>query len=304
VDVEESLVIEDRPSVFGGCGVTTWWTLRIRTLERRLSTTTVYLILWIGAAGLVFPIYWMIASSVKPMSELFSTGTHLWPSHVTWEHYKFALQNAPIGRGLWNSLIIAVSRAVGGTFLAAMAGFAFAKHQFPGRDVLFGLTVGTLMVPPEIGMIPLFAIMSILGWVNTYQAVILPYLVTPWGIFFMRQYILGIPDSLLDSARIDGAGEWQIFAKIILPLIRPAAAGLAIMTFVSAWNEFLWPLIVLRSPEMYTALLVVNSMPSIQFATPWGAVMAASTLSVLPALVTFILLGRFFSPVLPGAERE
>jgi ABC-type glycerol-3-phosphate transport system permease component len=208
------------------------------------------------------------------------------------ENYQTAFTSLPLLRNLGNSVIIAGVYTVGALFLCSLAAFAFAKFTFPGRNGLFTILLGTMMVPALMTLLPSFIIMSNLQWVNTYQSVIVPGLANAFGIFFMRQYMIGIPDELIDAARVDGAGSFRIFWRIMLPLCRPALAVLAIMQVISQWNQFLWPLIMLRDNSMYTIVLAVAALPSSNFNTPWGVVMVGGTVAVLPLIITFLIMQR------------
>ena len=240
----------------------------------------------------LFPIGWMVSASFTPSDEIFSSGLRFFPANPTLENYQTAFTSLPLLRNLGNSVIIAGVYTVGALFLCSLAAFAFAKFNFPGRNVLFTILLGTMMVPALMTLLPSFIIMSNLQWVNTYQSVIVPGLANAFGIFFMRQYMIGIPDELIDAARVDGAGSFRIFWRIMLPLCRPALAVLAIMQVISQWNQFLWPLIMLRDNSMYTIVLAVAALPSSNFNTPWGVVMVGGTVAVLPLIITFLIMQR------------
>jgi multiple sugar transport system permease protein len=240
----------------------------------------------------LFPIGWMVSASFTPSDEIFSSGLRFFPANPTLENYQTAFTSLPLLRNLGNSVIIAGVYTVGALFLCSLAAFAFAKFTFPGRNGLFTILLGTMMVPALMTLLPSFIIMSNLQWVNTYQSVIVPGLANAFGIFFMRQYMIGIPDELIDAARVDGAGSFRIFWRIMLPLCRPALAVLAIMQVISQWNQFLWPLIMLRDNSMYTIVLAVAALPSSNFNTPWGVVMVGGTVAVLPLIITFLIMQR------------
>jgi multiple sugar transport system permease protein len=250
------------------------------------------LVLLVISVLFLFPIAWMVSASFTPSEEIFSSGLRFFPANPTLENYQTAFTSLPLLRNLGNSVIIAGVYTVGALFLCSLAAFAFAKFNFPGRNVLFTILLGTMMVPALMTLLPSFIIMSNLQWVNTYQSVIVPGLANAFGIFFMRQYMIGIPDELIDAARVDGAGSFRIFWRIMLPLCRPALAVLAIMQVISQWNQFLWPLIMLRDNSMYTIVLAVAALPSSNFNTPWGVVMVGGTVAVLPLIITFLIMQR------------
>jgi cellobiose transport system permease protein len=198
----------------------------------------------------------------------------------------------PFVRSLVNSAVVAVSIGVGQGLLCALAGFAFAKLRFPGRNTLFLIVVLTMTVPTQLAVIPQYMIMSKLGWVDTLQALIVPGLASAFGIFWMRQHIAStVSDELLQAARIDGANSWQIFWQIAFPLVRPAAFVLGLLGFVTAWNDFLWPFIILKSPDMYTAQIAIKALQNSRV-VDLGLAMAGSFLATIPLLILFAFVGR------------
>jgi multiple sugar transport system permease protein len=265
----------------------------IRGLRRFLLRLISHLLLLAASILFLFPFYWMVVSSFKPTEELFSSSIHLLPMQPTLENFVYAFNNAPMLRALGNSFFIATAFTMFSLFLCSLAGYAFAKYDFPGRKWLFRFLLATMMVPFVVGMVPSFIIMSWFGWINTYWALIIPGAASAFNIFLFRQYIQTVPDDLIDAARMDGAHDFEVYSMVILPLIQPALITIGLMTFFGSWNSFLWPLIVLRSREMYTILLAVNTMPAARFNTPWGAVMAGSTFAVFPLVVLFLLLQRY-----------
>lgn len=275
-----------------------------RTLRDTFAKVLAHTVLVASSVLFVFPFFWMASASFKTQGELFGTAYSLLPSKITFENYQFALTAVPLVRNFFNSVFTAMSYTVLALFFCSLGGFAFAKFRFPGNRLLFGFLLGTMMVPEMVGIVPSFIIMSWLGWVNTYWAMIIPGSAHAFGIFFMRQYIAGLPDELLDAARIDGCSDFGLYGRIVLPVITPAIVTLAIMDFMSSWNSFLWPLIVLRSYDMYTLLLAINLLPAARFNTPWAAIMAGSTISVVPLVIMFILLQKWFiSGILAGSIR-
>jgi multiple sugar transport system permease protein len=264
-----------------------------RKLRRFLMQMLSHLLLLAASLLFLFPFYWMVVSSFKPTEELFSLSVRLLPLKATLDNYFYAFSKAPMLRALGNSFLISTATTLLTLFLCSLGGYAFAKYDFPGRRWMFRFLLATMMVPFVVGMVPSFIIMSWLGWINTYWALIIPGAANAFDIFLFRQYIQSIPDDLIDAARMDGAHDFAIYTWVILPLIQPALITIGLLTFFGSWNSFLWPLIVLRSREMYTVLLAVNTMPAARFNTPWGAVMAGSTFAVFPLVVLFLLLQRY-----------
>ena len=269
---------------------------RRAALQPILGRAAAYLLLLALTVVFAFPLAWMISAAFKPSGEIFDPGINLLPRHLTLDNFRYAFGAYPLLRNLFNSVFIATSTTALGVFSSSLAGFAFAKLEFPGKRWLFLVMLGTLMVPGLVGLLPAFVIISRLGWVDTYQAVIVPGVASAFGIFFMRQYIQSIPDELLDAARIDGLPNYGfgLYWRVVLPLIRPALATLSIIGFMGSWNNFLWPLMVLRSDTMYTIVLAVAALPSSQFNTPYGPIMAGTTLTVAPLVVLFLLFQRQF----------
>ncbi|MBU1072121.1 carbohydrate ABC transporter permease, partial [bacterium] len=198
-----------------------------------------------------------------------------------------------MARAFLNSALVAVLATVMSVFINSLAGYAFAKLPFPGREGLFRRLAMALVVPAQVGMLPLFLLLRELGLVNTYAGVLIPYLASIYGIFLIRQYALGVSDELLDAARIDGAGELRIFALIVLPIIRPILATLAAFTFLSAWNDFMWPLIVLSDGDMYTLPVALANLMG-EHVQDGELMMAGAMLTIVPALIVFLVFQRFF----------
>jgi ABC-type glycerol-3-phosphate transport system permease component len=246
----------------------------------------------------------MITSAFKTNSELLGSVQSFLPSEITFENFYFAFETVPLFRNLFNSFFIAISYTVLAVFFTSLGGFAFAKYDFPGRKYIFAIMLGTMMVPQAVGIVPSFILMKEFKWIDTFWSVIIPGTAHAFGIFFFRQYIRGVNDELLDAARIDGCNDFQIYYRVVLPVIKPALITMAIMDFFGSWNSYLWPLIVLRSLDMYTSVLAITAFPAPQFRTPWGAIMAGTTVSVLPLIILFLLLQRYFvSGLMTGSVR-
>ncbi len=270
-------------------------------------STKILLFLIAALIGIVcvFPIYWMFVSSFRPQKDLFSTTIELLPYTFSFEHYDYAFKAAPMFRVIGNTTFVATTRTLLSLFLCSLAGFAFSKLRFPGRRGLFVLLLFTMTVPYEALIIPSFIIFIKLGWVDTYYPLIIPMAASAFGIFLMRQYINTVPEELVQAARIDGCGYFRIYTAIILPVIKPVLVTLAIFIFKLAWNDFLWPLIIIRKMKNQLLMVVIRTLPPIESAMrdiPWGATMAAASLSVIPLLVLFVIMRRqFISGATQGA---
>ena len=265
-----------------------------RRRRRRLNRTpfAVYVLLTVAALLSVFPLYWMFVVSTTDSAPATSLPPHVLPGGNFLHLARLVFDTVPFVRALINSLIVATTIGVGQAVLSALAGFAFAKLSFPGRNALFLFVVLTMTVPAQLAVIPQYLIMSKLGWVDTLQAVIVPGLVSAFGIFWMRQHISNtLDDELMHAARVDGATTWQIFWRIAFPLVRPAALVLGLFGFVYAWNDFLWPFIVLKSPERYTVQIAIKALQNNRD-IDLGLAMSGSFLATLPLLVLFAFVGR------------
>ncbi len=257
------------------------------------KNAVIWVLLVVGAGVMFFPLYWMFATAVRPRTELFSGEFNLLPSELVWSNFSEAWGKLPFTQFYVNSIVIAVIAVAITVFINLLAGYTFAKYQFPGRDVLFLLLISTLMIPIQVIMVPEFLIVSQLGWVNTYAGVIAPRAAEAFGIFMVRQFMVSIPDELLEAARLDGASEFKIFLRVVLPLSWPVIAVLTIFTFMWRWNDFAWPLVVLQERSTYTVPLGLNLMKG-QFFTDWTGIMSMSLVSILPMLVVFVFFQRYF----------
>jgi alpha-1,4-digalacturonate transport system permease protein len=260
---------------------------------RKGRNLVIWVLLMVGAGVMVFPLYWMFATAIRPRKELFSGEFNLFPSELVWSNFSEAWGKLPFTQFYINSIVIAVIAVVITVFINLLAGYTFAKYEFPGRNILFLLLISTLMIPIQVIMVPEFLIVSQLGWVNTYAGVIAPRAAEAFGIFMVRQFMVSIPDELLEAARLDGAGEFKIFWSVVLPLSWPVVAVLTIFTFMWRWNDFAWPLVVLQERSVYTVPLGLNLMKG-QFFTDWTGIMSMSLVSIVPMLVVFIFFQRYF----------
>lgn len=241
----------------------------------------------------VAPFVWMILTSFKELGEIFRYPPTWWPEQFTFENYRHAFEAAPFGRYYANSLFVAAAVTAGQLVTCSMAAYAFARLRFRGRDVLFYLFLGTMMIPAHVTMIPGFLILHTLGWIDSYAALIVPGLASAFGTFLLRQFFMTIPRELEEAAFIDGCSRFGVLWRIILPLSKPALATLAIFTFMAVFNDFIWALIVLNSQEMYTVQLGLAIFRD-RYTVEWGSLMAGSVVATLPILLVFFFAQKYF----------
>lgn len=252
-----------------------------------------YLILSVVAVATVFPFYWMFILTSQAPAEIFRTPPRLWFGQSAVENYHALTRALPtFWRNMWNSIYIALMATLTTLFFCSLGGYAFAMYDFKYKNQLFALMIATMMIPPLLGIVPYYIMMSWLGWIDRPRALYVPGMASAFGIFLLRQYIAAaVPKELLDAARIDGCSEFRIYWNIILPLIRPGLATLGIVTFVGSWNNFLGALVVLRSREAYTLPVALRSLQGL-YTTDWGAIMLGTALSILPILAVFLFGSR------------
>ncbi|HEY8542196.1 MAG TPA: carbohydrate ABC transporter permease [Pseudothermotoga sp.] len=255
-----------------------------------------YTIIIFGAFWMILPFFWLFSASLMTPQELMSDTPKWLPEKPQWNNYLQVLKRVPIFTYYKNSIIVAGSVTALVVLTSSMAGFAFAKLRFFGRKVLFSFVLSTMMFPVFIFLIPVYYLMKLFGWLNSYLALIVPFAVSGYGIFLMRQFIMTIPDELLDSARLDGASQFKIYSVIILPLIKPALATLAILTFIGQWNSFLWPLIVTSTAQKFMTLPVGISRLSLAFSTAetQHLIITALVYQVVPMVILFLYLQRYY----------
>jgi ABC-type glycerol-3-phosphate transport system permease component len=252
----------------------------------------IYAVLLALSAFMVFPFLWMLTSSFKPYQEIFAGKTFL-PQNPTLNNYVSLFAQSDALRKIWNSFYIAATSTLLAVFLCALGGYAFAKFRFPGRGFLFSLMLASLAIPFAVIMVPLFIMMrNTFHWIDTPLPLIIPGAANAFGIFFMRQYMSSVPDEMLDAARVDGASEFRIFLRLVLPTSIPGLVSLGIIFFMSSWNNFLWPTAVLRSAAQQTVPLMLNSLQGPPGRTAFDVLMAGSVISLLPMLLVFLLLQR------------
>lgn len=281
-----------------------------RSVWRRFGEIPVYLFLVVLALFFLFPLLWMVLSSFKTGPDIATNPMGFDFGALTLDSYSGMLANVPLWTGFLNTLIIIAIKGSINMFFCPLAGYAFAKLRFRGRDLLFTLLLSTLMLPVIVMLIPLLLEMGSLGWVDTYQALIFPGAVGAFYIFFMRQQLADIPDELLDAGRVDGAGPFRIYWSIVVPLIRPALAALAILTFLDIYNDFVWPVIAISSLDKQTLQIMLsylytqinNASVGTAGTNAWGQILAASTLATLPLIILFIALQKhFINGIMAGA---
>ena len=269
-----------------------------RRSEGRVRKPLLYVITSLGLLVMAAPLLWMALSAFKTQKDLTASPPVWLPSQWTLSNFSQLLDQLDMPRYFMNSLIVAVLVTVCNLLFCSMVGYALAKLDFTGRSRVFGVVLIALMVPGNLLILPLYVLMNKLSLIDTYAGLVLPFAAGAFGVFLMRQFMQSVPDELLEAARIDGAGEWYIFFRIVLPLVRPALATLAIFTFLGSWNNFVWPLIATNDPGKYTlpvALATFANDPNRTIAGGNGMLMAGSLLVVLPVLVVFIALQRHFT---------
>lgn len=260
--------------------------------KARTTKIIIYTFLSLGALSMAIPYVWMIVTSIKPIEEIQAYPPSFYVQNPTFAAYRELFSILPMWRYLFNSFFIALLVTITNLFLCSLAGYAFAKHKFFGRDKLFVLLLSAIMIPYQVNLIPGFIIVKSLGWLNSFYALIVPNMAMVFGVFLCRQYIMSIPNDLIDMAKIDGCSEFSIYRIIIFPLIKPALATLAILTFLSQWNSFVWPLVVIHSNSMRTAPLALSVLNS-QFGANFSMVLPGATVVTLPALIIFLYLQKY-----------
>ncbi len=262
---------------------------------RSASSPLAYLVLTAGLVLMVGPFLWMILGSFKPQADFLRFPPTFLPSTPTTDAYARLFEQLDFPRYFLNSAIIAVAVTVGTLVFCPMLGYALAKLRWHGKRVVMALVLATLMVPAGITLIPNFILMSNLGLVNTYPGLILPFIAGPFGVFLMRQFMLGVPDELLEAARIDGANEFRVFWSVAMPIATPVLATLGILTFLGSWNSFLYPLVMAQEPGMYTLPVALATFATGQYQADHGMLMAGSVMLVVPVVIVFIIFQRWIT---------
>jgi len=270
----------------------------------KLNCAIIYIILAVGVLLIIAPIYWMVISSVKPAGEIFSYPPVAIPKELYFGNYVKLFRETYFLRNFLNSLFVASIYTIISTFVCSLGGYALAKFRFPGKNTLFLIILGSLMIPLPVTIIPLFFLISKFGWIDAYPSVIFPFSASAMGIFMMRQNMLGVPNDLLDAARIDGCSEFSIYYRILLPVVKPALVTYIIIAFLQSWNDFFWPLIALKNEKMLTLPLFINNSRG-QYNVDYGRIMSSSTLATLPVIILFAFMARrIIAGALAGSVKE
>lgn len=256
------------------------------------SKTFIYIMLAIGAIFILLPFLWMVSTSLKAPNEVMIVPPKWIPDHPLWENYKEALSSAPFKRYLLNSVIVTTCITIGELITTILGAYAFSKLNFRGRDILFSILLGTMMVPGEVLIIPNFVTLSRLGWIDKYQALIIPWCTSVFGMFLIRQYFLGISDELHKAAKIDGCTDFRYLFSIMVPLAKPAIITIALLKVINSWNAFLWPLIVTNSENMRTLPVALSSFNS-EFGTDYHLLMAAAVMIMVPMIIIYIIMQKY-----------
>ena len=264
-----------------------------KRLTKALENTIAYILLGIGGITMLVPFLWMISTSLKDAGAVFTYPPKWIPDPFVWKNYIEVLKVVPFARFYFNSIFVAVVVTIGQVFTSSLAAYAFSRLKFPGRDKLFFAYLATMMIPGSVTMIPVYVLLRLLGWVDTYKALIIPAMFSAYGTFMLRQFFMTLPKELEDAAKIDGSGFFGIYWRITLPLSKPALATLTIFTFMGSWGSFMWPLLVTNSMELKTLPVGLESFQSI-YTTDWTLLMAGSVMAMLPIVLIFIFNQRFF----------
>jgi len=267
--------------------------LTLYKVSRVISRISLHTFLLIGGLLMIFPFIWMILSSFKPSLDVVNVGFNIIPTTWTLSNYEKVLTELPLIRGYINSIIVSTAITLLVLFTASTAGYLFAKLRFRGRNILFMFVISSMMIPPQIAIIPLFYMVVEFKMINSYLGLIFPFAMSGFGIFLMKQFVGGIPDSLIDAARIDGSSDFQIYFRIIIPLIKSSFFVLGILTFIWSWDYFLWPLVVVMDNDMKTLPLILGHFTQAEGLYP-GPSMAAVSIVTIPILIVYLFFQRFF----------
>lgn len=259
----------------------------------RPGRALLFLVILAASIIMLLPFLWMVSTSLKEPGAVFGLQLQLIPKPIVWDNYKRIFEVLPFGRFYWNSIVTSAAVTLLQLVTCSFAGYAFARLKFPGRDTLFLGYLATLMIPGQVTIIPNFIMLRMLGWIDTYQALILPNAFSAFGTFLLRQFFSTLPADLEDAAKIDGCSHFGIYRHVILPLSKPALSSLTVFTWLGQWNSFIWPLIVINSVKMNTLTVGLRTLQG-QYNTQWTLLMAGSVLALLPVLILFVLAQRTF----------
>jgi len=272
-------------------------------LRRGILRSPVYLMLAVAAVLSVLPFCWMVIASTHTTADLFGTPLPVLPGGELWTNLARLQESVNFSQVMFNSFAIAVVYTVFSSIVSIMCGYGLATYRFRGRGLLLGVVLVTMMIPMQVLLVPLFQMMASVGWIDSYQAVVLPFLANAFGIFLMRQGFLDFPVTLIEAARIDGANEFRTFYRIVLPVVRPQIAALVIYTFISQWNAFIWPLLMLNTEDKYTVPVALNTMIGMS-RVDYSGLMLGSLLATLPLMLLFLVFQKqFVSGLLGGAVK-
>lgn len=258
---------------------------------KRKGNVIIHILLWLGVVFMIFPFIWMILSSFKSLPDFYNFT--FWPKHFDFSSYSYIFQQTGYLRWYLNSIVVAVSVTLSGLVFDSLIGYTLAKHHFPGAKAVFLLILSTLMIPTEMLVIPWYVMSTHLHWVDTFWGIMFPGMIEAFGVFLMRQFMLGVPNDILDAARIDGLSEFRIWWRVAIPQVKPALSALGILTFLGNWNAYLWPVIVTSTSGMRTlpvgvAMYATADNGGIQ----WNTIMAMSTLAVVPIIIVFLIFQK------------
>lgn len=276
----------------------------VQRFDTPLQRAITHILLLIGLIISAFPFYWMIVMATNATTDIYSVPPKLILGGQLWTNISHVFQNIPFLQNFLNTLLVACVVTILALFFCSIAGFTFAKFDFPGKNILFAILVGTMVIPSASSLVASFVIMANLGWIGTLLPLIVPVMASAFGIFWMRQYaISAIHSELIDAGRIDGCGHFRLYWSIALPALRPALGWLGILTFVTAWNDYLWPLIVLNNPKIFTLQVALSQLNGI-YSTDYSMVMAGTLMSTIPLLIIFFLGARqFIANISAGAVK-
>ncbi|TDL96653.1 carbohydrate ABC transporter permease [Macrococcus carouselicus] len=264
-----------------------------------MSKGFMYLMLILGSILMLLPFIWMVSTSLKPSDEVMTMPPVWIPSEFRWDNYMTAFQKAPFARYLFNSIVVTVLSTIGELLTTILAAYAFSKLAFWGRDIVFSVLMATMMIPGEVLLIPNFVTLSNLGWIDRFEALIVPWTASIFSIFLLRQFFMSIPDELGYAARIDGCSNWNFLWRIMVPLAKPAIVTIVLLKIIGSWNAFLWPLVVTNSEEMRTLPVGLTAFTT-EAGTNYELLMAASAMIILPMIILFIILQKY---IIQGVAR-